>query len=242
MSINNFEIFNYLNLVNTKLGKLYKVSGFNPFPDNFVFSKKVFKERILLNQMQSEITFPDFVFADKKSFKKLLKNSIKNIKILIKNKQYTQFMSENFANKFGIYLTMRENVTELILKDFNNVNFDECDAFEEIYSINPVLSELLELKLFEKDAKFEDLFKNLEKNYKNLYEEKLKLINKKENVKTEKKLKIAQENSLKNQKKIAKNAEKCTISKKDIKKEAKIEKTKNQEDIKKIKNKTSKEM
>lgn len=231
----NVEVLNYLNLVNERLGKLYKLSGFNPLPDDFVFNKKMIKERLFLNQMQSDITFPDFVFGEKKYLKKHFKYSIKNIKNLLKNKGLLKNMGSEFQTRFSVYLTMRESVTALILKEFNKFNFNECDAYTEIFNINPVMFNLL-TELFEKDCNLELLVEDLENKYNLSYEEKLKAIEAKTTVQEFKKkenLVLEIENERANS--FTKNKEEIKNHKLAIKNEKKAEKTKKLEEVKKVK-------
>ncbi len=68
----DFEVLNYLNLTNTRLGKLYKLTGYNPLPEGFVLSKKIIKDRLLLGQLQCD-KIPDFVFESKKELKNALR-------------------------------------------------------------------------------------------------------------------------------------------------------------------------
>lgn len=231
----NVEILNYLNLVNERLGKLYKLSGFNPLPDDFVFNKKVIKERLFLNQMQSEISFPDFVFGEKKYLKKHFKYSIKNIRNLLKNKELSKVMSTEFQTRFSVYLTMRESVTALLLKDFNKFYFNECDAYAEIFNINPVMFNLL-TELFEKDCNLELLIEELETKYKTSYEEKLKAIEAKttaQEIKKKENTILELENERANA--FTKNKEEIKNHKLAIKNEKKAEKTKKHEEVKKVK-------
>ena len=93
----NIEIYNYLNLTNPRLGKLYKMTGYNPLPKNFSFTKDAIKDRLYLNQMPSEISFPDFLYEDKKNLKKRFKLSLKRINQILKEKKYENKMTPAFA-------------------------------------------------------------------------------------------------------------------------------------------------
>jgi len=91
----------------------------------------------------------DVVTVNKKKWNKILRISNKKQKIwknkrnLLKNKELSKVMSTEFQTRFSVYLTMRESVTALLLKDFNKFNFNECDAYAEIFNINPVMFNLL---------------------------------------------------------------------------------------------------
>ena len=94
------EIYNYLNLVDKRLGNLYKKTGFNPLPADFKFDKETIKERLYLNQMASVLSFPEFLYEEKKQLKKRFNQTLKLIKTILKEEKYTQYMSPEFARKF----------------------------------------------------------------------------------------------------------------------------------------------
>lgn len=214
------EIYNYLNLTNSRLGRLYHITGYNPLPDDFVFDQETIKERLYLNQMPSEISFPDFLYEDKGSLKKRFALSLKRIKQILKEKKYKTKMTPEFAHKFETYLVLRREVTSLVLKDFAKDTFDECDAYTEICSINTIFFDLLD-EIFDDDFNFYEISFDLEYRYNIYYAERLKLLEKKNNQENTKKI---SENNLKIHHEIQKN------QKKEIKIEKKIEKNiKNQE-------------
>lgn len=194
METNKIEIFNYLNLVNTRIGKFYKLSGFNPLPDNFVFSKQIIEERLFLNQMQTNIVFPEFLYKDKNCFKKHLKICVSNAKKLLKIEEAKKNMSQDFYQKFCTFLSITEKVVGFVIKDLNNYNFDETEAYQEIYNIDPIMFDVLQEQLFQENLDFSKILNGFEKKYKLSYAEKLKLINKKELINTKKLTKNAFEN------------------------------------------------
>ena len=224
----NKEIFNYLNLVDRRLGQLYKRSGFNPLPDDFSFDKEAIKERLYLNQMPSTISFPDFLYEEKSDLKKRFKLTIKRIDKILKEEEYKKHMSKDFAKKFELYLVMRKEVTSLILKDFSNFDFDECDAYTEICQINTIFFDLLET-IFDSEFDFSSILDHLEDEYNLYYTERLKRLEEKKNKKiSEKTAKIGEkiQRNIKNNSKINKN---------NLKIEEKIEKNQKIEEIAKIK-------
>lgn len=171
----NYEILNYLNLTNSRLGKLYKLTGYNPLPDDFVFDNEAIKERLYLNQMMEFVSLPNIVFAEKKAIKNCMKNSLKNIKKIEK----IVFEEENnFNKKILSYLDIRKEITKFILKDFKKYDFDEREAFEEIYGLDPVLGQLFE-KIFDENISVENLLENLEERYNLSYQEKIQFVEKK---------------------------------------------------------------
>lgn len=179
-SVMNIEVYNYLNLINFNLAKLYRSGLYKPFSDNFEVTKEKIKERLILSQIK--IKLPDFVFDEKKKIKEKIKNSQKNIKKLIKNLKNIDF-SRIFAEKIEIYLKFRQKISALLLRNFKHQDFDENDAIEQILKIDPIFSELL-CSLFEKDFDADLVFEGLENRYISLYNKKIKLIEKKNNQKS----------------------------------------------------------
>ena len=87
-------------------------------------------------------------------------------------------MTPAFAQMFESYMLMRKEVTSMILKDFSKFDFDECDAYTEICSINTIFFDLLE-EIFDDEFNFYEVSFDLEYRYGVYYEERLKRINKK---------------------------------------------------------------
>ena len=189
----NIEIYNYLNLTNYKLAKLYKNGLYNPFPDGFELTTEKIKERLFFSQIQP--TLPGFIFEEKKQIKKYFKNSQKNIKNLIKNSKKSEF-SVIFNEKFEIYLFFRQKLTRTLLRDFRKQDFDEGDAVLQILNLDPIMGDLLQ-NLFQSDCDIESLIENLEERYNLSYADKMKLIEKKNNQKTRRNVKKLQEFELK---------------------------------------------
>lgn len=177
----DYEVLNYLNLTNGRLGKLYKLTGYNPLPEDFVFNDETIKERLYINQMQNMFKLPEFIYLDKKIVKKHFKNSVKNIKkiekIILTEKNKNK-LSDFFANKLLTYFDIRVEITKLLLKEFKKFNFDEREACQEIFDLNPILGTFFE-ELFNDNFNAESLLENLEEKYQINYQEKLQLIEKK---------------------------------------------------------------
>ena len=189
----NIEIYNYLNLTNYKLAKLYKNGLYNPFPDGFELTTEKIKERLFFSQIQP--TLPEFIFEEKKQIKKYFKNSQKNIKNLIKNSKKSEF-SAIFNEKFEIYLFFRQKLTRVLLRDFRKQDFNEGDAVLQILNLDPIMADLLQ-NLFKNDCDIESLIDNLEERYNLSYAEKMKLIEKKNNQKPRRAVKKLKEFELK---------------------------------------------
>lgn len=220
----NYEVLNYLNLTNGKLGKVYKLTGFNPLPEGFVLSEEIIKERLFLNQMQNKKDYPDFIFEEKKVIKKHFKISLKNIKKLEKT-AFLKNSTTDFALKFETYLQLRKELTDLILQEFKKQDFDECEAFNELYLLNPIFGELLE-GIFEENFNGELPFEVLEEKYLISYLEKVQIIEKQKKKKSQKNkinenILIADKNV---EKSVQKNKEKTQMknSEKIVKKSKKI--------------------
>ncbi len=228
------EIYNYLNLVDKRLGNLYKKTGFNPLPADFKFDKETIKERLYLNQMASALSFPEFLYEEKNQLKKRFNQTLKLIKTILKEEKYTQYMSPEFARKFEVYMVMRREITSLVLKDFSKESFDECSAYMEICSINTIFFDLLD-GFFEDGFNFLEVLPTLENNYNIYYNERLKLIEKKNNEKLEK-------NTIENSLFIAKNNEKINknnlkMQKNNLKIEKQQQKIEKEREILKFKSK-----
>ena len=208
----NTEILNFLYLTSPRIGKSYQSSGINPLPESLSLTKDSIKERLYLGQMHLS-KFPDFIFSSKNQLKYLFQNSIKNIKKILKIELKSNF-SPIFCKKLNIYLALREKVTGLILKEFKKFNFDECDAYTEIFELDPVMFEVIG-NLFDEKYSLESI-KDLESRYNDLYQANLKHIEEKTNNKISKNAEILSKKVLENTK-VAK-AQKQKISKKDAKK------------------------
>lgn len=170
--------------------------------------------------MSLNINFPNFIYDNKNEVKKYFKNSIKNIKKLRKNIENFDYSPE-FLEKLNVYFNIRTDVTEALLKEFKNQRFDEKDAFQEIYRLNPILSNLM-MELFDEHIDTKTLLTNLEDKYQISYLEKLQLIEKKQKVIQEKKSQVLEQTTRQIQhEKTATKKKSSTKSKENV---AKIEK------------------
>lgn len=178
----NITIYNYLNLINPRFGEYYKQFGIDFLPKDFLIDEDLIKSRLFLNQMSDCIDLSKYEECDKKKIKKMLKNSIENIKNFKKHTNFDVF-SKNFAEKLDFYLNFRAELTKMILRDFGKFDFDETKNIEEILMIDPVMSSLTP-DFF--DDKFDNKFDltNLEEKYELLYLEKSKILKKRKNRKS----------------------------------------------------------
>ena len=218
----NIEVYNYLNITNRRLGKLYKYSGYNPLPENFDVNETTIKERLTLNEMQNSDIFPPFILEEKKYIKKYLKNSVKNIqkiKKLAKNAEFLQKFSSEFLEKFGLYLDMRTELSNILLQDFKNQDCDEVEIYREIFNLDSVFGELLE-EFYQPKICILRILDGLEEKYELSYSEKLKALEKKDKKRKQKAknqieqmAKICNKKSSQNQKKKAAALEKTAKNK-----------------------------
>ena len=175
----NLEIYNYLNIVNRRVGKMYKLTGICPLPKDFVADEEEIKRILFLKQMENKIIFPEFILNNKKIIKKYFKNSLKNCKKIKKNVKNINFSSAKFQKQFENYLSIRIVLTKSLLKDFLGQDIDETSAYQEIFNLDPIFGELLD-KIYMPDFDFDGVISNIEEEYQTSYTEKLKKINKKE--------------------------------------------------------------
>lgn len=185
----NFGIYNYLNLINRRVAKAFRSTGRNPLPADFKITTENIKERLYLNQMQADISYPAFLFEDNRAVKKRFKASVKQIKQLqamLKDENFTKTMSKEFLSRFSTYLKLRLFVTRAILKEFKRYYFNECDAYEEICAINTIFFELLD-GTFEPDFDVRLYLDGLEEKYKIFYQERVNRLEEKVSEETKKK-------------------------------------------------------
>lgn len=185
----NFGIYNYLNLINRRVAKAFKSTGRNPLPVDFKVTQEALKERLYLNQMQSNLSYPEFLFENNRNVKKRFKASVKQIKQLqamLKTPAFSGTMSAGFAKKFSTYLKLRLFVTTAILKEFKRYFFNECDAYEEICAIDTIFFELLD-GTFEPDFDVRLYVDGLEEKYNIFYQERVSRLEEKVSEKTKKK-------------------------------------------------------
>ena len=174
----NFEILNFLNMVSPHLGKLYKQGKLGRSLELTEVSDQYLLSRINLDKISNEKKYPAFLFDENKKIKKKLKNSLKINKKLIKIGFFDNFLNKNENFEIGFYLTVRKILLEKFLKDYSGAKFDPFKIYDELYSLNPVLEELM-FDSFENMADMSEFLTSLPTRYENLYKTKLKLINKK---------------------------------------------------------------
>ena len=204
----NLEIYNYLNIINRRVGKMYKLTGICPLPKDFVADEDEIKRILFLKQMENKIIFPEFIFNNKKIIKNYFQMSLYNCKKLKKKIKNINFSSSDFRTQFLNYLSIRIVLTRFLLKDFRGQEIDETSAYQELFNLDPIFGELLN-KIYMPDFDFDDAISNIEEKYQTSYMEKLKKINKKERKKrAQKNTAEIQPKIQKTQKKVAENVKK----------------------------------
>ena len=118
---NNFDVYNFLNIINRRIGKLYRLTGYNPLPDNFEIDEHKIEDVLILGQMKDETIMPYFINENKKEIKKHFKHSLKNCMHIIKHHQFEKYVSKDFSDKLTDYFNIRKDLTDLILKDIQKV-------------------------------------------------------------------------------------------------------------------------
>lgn len=164
----NYEILNYLNLISESLGDLYLKGKYNPFPDDFVMSEEMIKERLTLSEKQT--TFPEFLYDDKEEITKHIKIFIKNIKNAENYLKNNKKMQKNMKNRLFLYFNCYFTLAENILKNMKKSDFEEEKAFNDLLNIDPILSELLE-NFYELDIDISAILDKIEDDYYKLFEE-----------------------------------------------------------------------
>lgn len=225
----NFEVLNYLNLINEKFGKAYKKFKVNPLPNDFVLSEDLIKERLALNELSKNINLPKFIFENKKEIKNNYKKSLKNTIKIEKFLKNSDIFDDFYKNKILLFLNLRKILLRESLKDFKNTNFNEENSFKEIYSIDPVLSEFMS-NTFVEDVDAEALLKEIKEKYPTRYKNLLEEINNKKLEKENLKLSkiVEKSNSEKAKTKKIPIKQKATEKQSEITKHSVLEKTSKQ--------------
>ena len=168
----NYDVLNYLNLVNERFGEMYMKRNFNPMPANFVLTNDLIVERMNFKGMQKEVSLPEFLYADKKVIFKKFHHSYKNVKrlekFLSKNEGSLHF-SPAFKERLVQYLAFRKAFLKSELKNFGGTSFFEYKSIQRLNAIDPVFSELFE-ETFLKNIDVALFFEGLEEKYAKLYE------------------------------------------------------------------------
>ncbi len=187
-----YDILNFLNLTCPSLARLYRATGLNFLPEEFVLSEEIVEERFFFDSLEEDIKYPQFFLGEKREIKKYLKNSQKNIKKIIKNRFFNGFFGKKFENKLQFYFFARQKLTARLMRRFNSFDFDEMRAYREIYHLNPILTEIF-ADIFDENIDLDGIFLSLEQEYGLAYEEKRKIYEEKIAQRKKKQEKIAAE-------------------------------------------------
>lgn len=67
INVNNFNVYNALNLIQEDLGEIYKESGFNPFGEEYILTEDFVIERFSNNKAAKEVLTPNFLNGEKET-------------------------------------------------------------------------------------------------------------------------------------------------------------------------------
>ena len=225
---NYYDVYNFLNILNRKLGKLFKLTRYSPLPEGFVITDENMAEVLFLERLKDESVMPPFAGQEKKNIKKMFKKGLKHCEYVIKHHPFEKYCSKEFAARILVYFNIRKDLFDIMLKDFKKDDADEVEFYRECYNLNPLLGRAMDV-LFEDKVDFDALFDGLEEKYTLAYQQQLKILNKKQEKKKEK---IVEEIS----EKFAQKSEKIQKNRKNIEKNAKnMQKIEKNKEIQKIK-------
>lgn len=215
----NFEVLNFLNMNNERLGKLYKKGKLGFFSKATTIPDELFLSRINLDKLSEEIKYPDFLFKTNLKIKKFFKKSLKNNKKLLKIAFLSEFLNKNNNFEIKFFLMARSAILRKLLREYSGSNFKPFKIYEELFSLNPVFEELM-FESYENIDNLDKFLIELPTKYKDLYEQKLEVLNKKqekqakkaeqERLVLEQTAKLAKASKTKETKKTVSKAEKTT--------------------------------
>jgi len=215
----NFEVLNFLNMNNERLGKLYKKGKLGFFSKATTIPDELFLSRINLDKLSEEIKYPDFLFKTNLKIKKFFKKSLKNNKKLLKIAFLSEFLNKNNNFEIKFFLMARSAILRKLLREYSGSNFKPFKIYEELFSLNPVFEELM-FESYENIDNLDKFLIELPTKYKDLYEQKLEVLNKKqekqakkaeqERLVLEQTAKLAKASKMKETKKTVSKAEKTT--------------------------------
>jgi hypothetical protein len=215
----NFEVLNFLNMNNERLGKLYKKGKLGFFSKATTIPDELFLSRINLDKLSEEIKYPDFLFKTNLKIKKFFKKSLKNNKKLLKIAFLSEFLNKNNNFEIKFFLMARSAILRKLLREYSGSNFKPFKIYEELFSLNPVFEELM-FESYENIDNLDKFLIELPTKYKDLYEQKLEVLNKKqekqakkaeqERLVLEQTTKLAKTSKMKETKKTVSKAEKTT--------------------------------
>ena len=174
----NFEVLNYLNMINPCLGTMYKKGKLDYFSKTLTLPDQYFLSRMDLDKLSDEIKNPDFLYGFNMKIRKKYKNSLKINKKLIKIEFSDKFLNKNNNFEIKLYLIARMVILKKLLREYSGSKFDPFKIYEELYKLNPVFEEIM-IDSFDTIDDLPKFLIDLPVKYKENYEDKLNTINKK---------------------------------------------------------------
>lgn len=150
----DFDKFNALNMQDQSLGQAYLKYNWDPLGENFRLDLPYIEKYLQNARDKSEIKMPDFLNRGNREVKQCFKNALENNKV-IKNELQQKYDLGEFADFKGVnieleikdilfFLNCREKMLEIAIGKLKNPNINTLKAYQNIYSINKKLSQLLE--------------------------------------------------------------------------------------------------
>lgn len=151
MSNENFAVFNALNLINKKLGKLYQEKGFNPFSDDYTLSAEGAEKLLNVNLQKKFVESPKFMEESEKAL-------TTKLKIAQKRSEELLVMFQTLLDKGNASPKMLEDLIYIkicaeLLKglDLKNLNYEEIvEVIKTIVALSPEYSVVFR-RVFDKD-------------------------------------------------------------------------------------------
>lgn len=148
MSEINYGIFNTLNLINQKLGKLYVEEQFNPFEDKYKMDQAIAEECISLRDEKSKLQPKILESSEKELIASITQSKFMGDKILLALQ--AEFLTPNeTTQEVKKYLEIRQMLLNLI--DLEEPNYEEiADVIKTEMCLDKVLSKYMEKSYYRK--------------------------------------------------------------------------------------------
>ena len=142
----NIEVYNTLNLISEELGRAYEETGYNPFDNGYILDNDKVIELLDNKKLIKPLTSPEFLeqgnYAVVKNFNLSLMNTEKTIAELENKLDSCEFKDE--LKETIVFLKNRKELLARAIEKLKDPNASSFELYEEIYNINPLLSNLFE--------------------------------------------------------------------------------------------------
>lgn len=150
----DYDKFNALNLQHESLGEAYLKFDWDPLGENFKLDLPYIEKYLKNARDKSEIKTPDFLNRNTREVKQAFKNALQN-NITLRTELQSRYDLCEFADFKGVnieqqvkdilfFLNCREKMLEIAIGKLKNPNINCLQAYQNIYSLNKKLSQLLE--------------------------------------------------------------------------------------------------